>query len=498
MIEVIYKDERQDAEGDEGSFTIPRNIRQIGLVNEAYRIYMEDYVYTFLGRLAASGNAGEKQTGSLAVLTGETGWREGVSYLFIRGAIMVEEAEAAPDHIDFSEKIWGKIHEDQEKYFPGQEITGWFFSYPQLPMEATELLEKIHLRHFGGEKVLMLIEPGEREEAFFRYENGHMAHISGYYIYYEKNPQMQEYMIEKNQDLKPEPTEQVEDEAVKAFRKIILGKKSREPEKTEEHTSVFSYAATACLVVAVLAVGASFYRNYRSLRHVEEQAASASALVVQDGADTGELLDGQPSAALSVTPALLQAEETEPVKAPEAELTAEPAKAPEAEAPEAETPEAEAPETEVTAEQTETEETGSQESTSEIYKEESDIRKAKRREAMAALEGQAGIGDAAVQSAEAEEQASAGAQSAEADGAASAGAQMAETGDALPADPASAEQETAAQAGNHEMYVIRPGDTLYQISISRYGNMDSISEICRLNNLAENQIIYPGQVIVLP
>ncbi|MEI3433233.1 MAG: hypothetical protein V8Q78_10930 [Blautia sp.] len=57
------------------------------------------------------------------------------------------------------------------------------------------------------------------------------------------------------------------DEAVTTFRKIIKNKKT--PEKTEEkpqremeHTSVFSYAATACLVLAVLAVGAGFYRNY--------------------------------------------------------------------------------------------------------------------------------------------------------------------------------------------------------------------------------------------
>lgn len=43
---------------------------------------------------------------------------------------MVEDMEAASDHIDFSEKIWAKIQEDQAKYFPGQEITGWFFSLP--------------------------------------------------------------------------------------------------------------------------------------------------------------------------------------------------------------------------------------------------------------------------------------------------------------------------------------------------------------------------------
>ena len=46
MIEVIYKDEKQTAKGNEESFNLPKNIRQIGIPNEKYRIYIEDYVYT--------------------------------------------------------------------------------------------------------------------------------------------------------------------------------------------------------------------------------------------------------------------------------------------------------------------------------------------------------------------------------------------------------------------------------------------------------------------
>ena len=48
MIEVIYKDEKQTAKGNEESFNLPKNIRQIGIPNEKYRIYIEDYVYTFM------------------------------------------------------------------------------------------------------------------------------------------------------------------------------------------------------------------------------------------------------------------------------------------------------------------------------------------------------------------------------------------------------------------------------------------------------------------
>ena len=56
----------------------------------------------------------------------------------------------------------------------------------------------------------------------------------------------------------------------------------------------------------------------------------------------------------------------------------------------------------------------------------------------------------------------------------------------------------ASSAESGTSYVIKPGDTLYQISISRYGTMEKVADICRANGLTEEEIIYPGQIIVLP
>ena len=231
MIEIVYKEEKQEAKNGENLFNLPRNIRQIGLTAGNIRIYIEDYVYTFLTRLARNETGPGNEQGCVAVFTGDTKWNNGITYLFIRGALMVEDMEAAADHIDFSEKVWTKIQENQAKYFPGQEITGWFFSRPQMYMETDELLTRIHLRYFGGEKVLMLMEPTEKEEAFFFYENGLMIRQRGYYIYYEKNPLMQEYMIEKTKDMGQGASETVGDEAVTTFRKIIKNKKTPETEE---------------------------------------------------------------------------------------------------------------------------------------------------------------------------------------------------------------------------------------------------------------------------
>ena len=62
-------------------------------------------------------------------------------------------------------------------------------------------------------------------------------------------------------------------------------------------------------------------------------------------------------------------------------------------------------------------------------------------------------------------------------------------------------QEVYRQAAVHEVEasrVIQPGDTLFQICMDRYGSSEEIREICELNDITVDEIIYPGQVIVLP
>ena len=63
MIEVIYKDEKQEMKDGTTEWELPKNIRQIGLVSGDYRIYIEDYVYTFLHR-AAQTKGRDEENGS--------------------------------------------------------------------------------------------------------------------------------------------------------------------------------------------------------------------------------------------------------------------------------------------------------------------------------------------------------------------------------------------------------------------------------------------------
>lgn len=461
MIEVIYKEEKQEAKGNQGVFSIPRNIRQIGLINENYRIYVEDYVYTFLGKTAEKTKKEENQAGCLAVLLGEIKWAEGVSYVFIRGTIKVESTEAAADHIDFSQEVWTQIQEEEEKYFKGQEIVGWFFAQPELPLKATDLFKRVHLKHFGGgEKVLMLMDPTEREDAFFRYENGFLVKQSGYYLYYEKNPMMQAYMIDKNQLSQEEQKEEVEDEAVKTFRKIIKSKKKNDQDQEEQGgISVFSYAATACLVLAIGVVGINFYQNYRDIQSINEKAEMASASVAEDTGEESQE-DEVTMAYPTITPKVQPSETPSPAPGEEEGGQAETEgtdKADTTGTDTADTTETDTQETQTSqSESIEAEEDSADSSQGEtdmerFYLEESDERKAKRKAELA-------------QRQESQEE---------------------------------TEAETAADSV-HSSYVIKPGDTLYQISMEKYGSIEVITEICELNGLSENETIYPGQIIVLP
>lgn len=428
MIEVIYKDEKQEVNDGETGWNLPKNIRQIGLAGENYRIYIEDYVYTFLHRAAQAKCQQEEDSGILAVFLGENRWQSGTGYTFIRGALLADAGEITEEHIEITQNMWQKIHEEQEKYFEGQEIVGWFLARQSLPMVVSELIGKVHRNQFGGEKILMLMDTAEQEEAFFRYENNFLVRQSGYYIYYEKNIQMQNYMLEKNPEIQEESQETVQDDAVRAFRSLIQKKKKEEPEETEEKTSVFSYAATACIVLALAVVGVRFYRNYQVGQNIEGETRTASADIMQET----EITQIPAASVQQVTPTSW----AELIESPKITPTAEPTLI---------------PTVTISAEE------------AQIYKEESDTRKAQRR----------------IQQKKQNEEESTGQDN---------------------SGQASSDQdsETTSAMQTRGSYTIRPGDTLYQISIENYGTMDKVTDICRANGISENEIIYPGQIIVLP
>ena len=64
--------------------------------------------------------------------------------------------------------------------------------------------------------------------------------------------------------------------------------------------------------------------------------------------------------------------------------------------------------------------------------------------------------------------------------------------------PVSPVKEQAVSAGNYRIYEVGKGETLYGICWKTYGNLNSLAEICELNDLSDVDRILAGQKLLLP
>ena len=199
MIEIIYNESGKSG----GSVVVkpPKNIRQIGSPRGRHKIYVEDYVYTFLHSAAFEGECQKRG----AVLLGKSEMAQDIRYTFVSGAVSCDQFIFQGEGILFDESCWEYIYKEIKQYFDNQEIVGWFLGLAGFPLELTPAVESAHRKYFAGrDKVLLLSEPAEGEDVFFTYEQGILQKKEGYYVYYEKNLPMQEYMIasrERNREL---------------------------------------------------------------------------------------------------------------------------------------------------------------------------------------------------------------------------------------------------------------------------------------------------------
>ena len=179
-------------------FTLPANIKQIGSIGDGIRIYMEDYVCTFLQQYAESAGFEER----LAWLVGRQMVIDGQPFLFVAGAIYGLHAEKHEGHLRFTEKSVDYAEDMLDEHFPGMEIVGWMQSQPSYGTYLNQFYGAYHLRQFRkAHQVLFVMDPLERTNAFYIANpvaiapTDRMAEITGYFIYYEKNTNMHDYML---------------------------------------------------------------------------------------------------------------------------------------------------------------------------------------------------------------------------------------------------------------------------------------------------------------
>jgi LysM repeat protein len=267
MIEIVCDRENVEKSNDTGqadAFRLPKNLRQVGNPPADKKIYIEDYVVTYLNYISRPGSTAVRG----AVLVGEKRTTNQGDAIFISGAVDAQNIEFDMNECTFTEEIWSEIYEDIKDNFPEAAVVGWFLSRMGFSTAINERIEKLHMDNFpGSDKVLYVADSLESEDAFYMYEKGQLVKQKGYYIYYAKNEQMKNYIIGKRGEENSEEKNDIkrkDSELLKSYRE-----KNRKLQEEKESNAGIGYAVAGFLALAVLAMGVTIAGNYKKMQNME-------------------------------------------------------------------------------------------------------------------------------------------------------------------------------------------------------------------------------------
>lgn len=247
---------------------LPKNVRQIGNVSDSSKIYIEDYVDTFFNQLCEK--AEQEMLG--AFLIGETVQEEDQDYIYVYGAIRMKELLVKGKDFVIGEHVWKDACEKCKEYFGNAEILGWFITGGEHPLEVNHNINKLHQKYFSREKSIFVTKNArDKEEKFYIYKYRDMMECSGHYVYYEKNVEMQNYMIATRKKVGFTPSEIIEDRVTKNFRSLIREKNEKAEQKNH---SRLVYGMSTFLVLVIVVIGVTMLNNYDKMQGVQHSLSA--------------------------------------------------------------------------------------------------------------------------------------------------------------------------------------------------------------------------------
>lgn len=278
---------------DDESSTLPEKTKQMGALESQMRIYIEDYVYTYLYQYGKSNGGKEK----IAALVGRHLEINGEDSVVISGAIQGKGAEHKNGVESFSEETWEYIGSQMETYFKGMTLVGWVHMQPGFGSFLMAKDEMFHEEFFKEKwQVLFVIDSLDKMDTFYIYNEDKkgLRQARGYFVYYEKNLEMQEYMLEnsmvrpkedergmaeKKEEYEeqpmaggerkrrsPSPEERMD--AAKEIRRV-LQKRAQEVEEAQKGKYSMLVGVSCVLCVVCLCMGFALMSNMTRLQSLE-------------------------------------------------------------------------------------------------------------------------------------------------------------------------------------------------------------------------------------
>lgn len=284
---------KENTKGQE--VNLPKNIQQMGRTEGGIKIYLEDYSGTYLRRILSEEIWGH------GILLGKRQVTDNQTYFFVQAVLSVGIENKEP----YWKYNWNEIYELMQKYFieegkDNMEVLGWAMPIEDYKTLDLNELEKMHKCNFEGNMTLAFtIDMQEGREQFYILENNRFHSLSGYYIYYEKNKAMHNYVLE-NQPGPCVETEEIVKGNSESYRTMLLRRKEQ---MQKQQTIPILYTASTFLVMLVIVLGITMMNNYEKMENMQAVLSDLSKSILNDG--------GQKQEVATVTADTIQ--ESEPV-----------------------------------------------------------------------------------------------------------------------------------------------------------------------------------------
>lgn len=259
---------------------IPKNVRQIGEVKGKTKIYIEDYIITFMKQISTRDDKPKAM-----ILYGNRQNDGDITLLFVNGAVLAECHEEAKERMTiFKEDVWKDVNQKAGHFFKESSVLGWIYlRYDLSDFVATPVINT-HKQFFReDQQIYMEYSVGERIENLYLFNKGSMQLQPGYFVYYEQNEAMQNYMITVKQD-EPEEIKPEVDKATRKFRNIVQEKKD---EINRKQTMGMLYGTSVAMLLIVTIVGVTMLNNYEKMQNMEKVLYDISAQIVDEEAGAG-------------------------------------------------------------------------------------------------------------------------------------------------------------------------------------------------------------------
>lgn len=470
---------------------LPKNIRQIGEIQQNQRVYLEDYVMTFLRKKEKEADQ-EEGSCFAGILMGSGEWEEDGFCIFVKGALLMDTGG--------EEGAWERLEEEKKQSFPELEPVGCFVIGMLEEAQVQEMTGQ-----FGGTSYL-IYHVQEGEETVYLAKESEYERLKGYFIFYERNPGMQKYMTEHCQEQQVEKEEGNSDAAILSFRKKVKEKTAGKDNRG------MRYLASSFLMLTVLVLGVTIIQNYDKIQEMEatisriSQEQERQQTVIGDQAlavSSSNVETAEETEAMSEADGMENGSQQTGAVSSLNESTGEAGSGESADGSAGDGVGANSQESgtgqEISgtaAAETVSQGTGGT-TAAEAVSQETDGTAAAEASSQAILESwqEELLNQGDLDSAD---NTVSGETSRSAQGLAERNYSAEEALDASSSSGKTEESTGLTGRNGQSVYTVKYGDTLADISVKYYGTLDKVEEICELNQIDDANMIVPGEKIVLP